>query len=167
LLLHASSDGLLRINLNKKRLDREALAAAKLARKESHLRRFGGSRQSLSASSDDIVPLHNYLDTQYFGEIGIGTPPQNFTVIFDTGSSNLWVPSSKCYFSIACYFHHRYKSAKSKTYKKNGETCTITYGSGQIAGFFSKDNVLVGSLVVKNQVKCKAVKVMPQQQVHA
>jgi len=155
LLLHASSDGLLRINLNKKRLDKGALTAAKLARHESHLRRrFYGSRQTLGASSDDIVPLDNYLDTQYFGEIGIGTPPQNFTVIFDTGSSNLWIPSSKCYFSIACYLHHRYRSAKSNTYKKNGETCTITYGSGQIAGFFSEDNVLVGSLIVKNQVKC-------------
>ncbi|CAD6231776.1 unnamed protein product [Miscanthus lutarioriparius] len=151
LLLHASSDGLLRINLNKKKLDKEALTAAKFAKKESRLRRSMSAGQYLGASTDDIVPLDNYLDTQYFGEIGIGTPSQNFTVIFDTGSSNLWVPSSKCYFSIACYLHHRYKSTKSKTYKKNGESCTITYGSGQIAGFFSEDNVLVGNLVVQNQ----------------
>uniref|UniRef100_M8C8M6 Aspartic proteinase n=1 Tax=Aegilops tauschii TaxID=37682 RepID=M8C8M6_AEGTA len=152
LLGGACSDGLLRINLSKKRLDKETLAAAKSARQETNLLRpDDGSRHSLGLSDDDIVPLDNYLDTQYFGEIGVGTPPQNFTVIFDTGSSNLWVPSSKCYFSIACYLHHKYKSTKSTTYKKNGETCTISYGSGSIAGFFSEDSVLVGELVVKNQ----------------
>uniref|UniRef100_J3KYY3 Peptidase A1 domain-containing protein n=1 Tax=Oryza brachyantha TaxID=4533 RepID=J3KYY3_ORYBR len=143
-LLHASSDGLVRINLSKKKLDKKTLDGAKLARGESHRLRVDGL-------GDDTVPLDNYLDTQYFGEIGIGTPPQNFTVIFDTGSSNLWVPSTKCYFSIACYLHHRYKSKGSSSYKKNGESCTISYGSGSIAGFFSEDSVLVGDLVVKNQ----------------
>ncbi|CAM0958249.1 unnamed protein product [Alopecurus aequalis] len=149
-LLDASSnDGLLRISLNKKSLSYESLTEAKLARQQDASRlllKTGGSD-----SSDDVVPLVDYLNTQYFGVIGLGTPPQNFTVIFDTGSSNLWVPSSKCYFSIACYLHPRYKSSKSSTYEADGEKCEISYGSGAISGFFSNDDVLVGDLVVKDQ----------------
>ncbi|XP_020108048.1 aspartic proteinase-like [Ananas comosus] len=149
LLLDAASDGLLRINVKKIALDVETLSAARYARREQNRIKYGSD---FGGSDVDIVPLKNYLDAQYFGEIGIGTPPQNFTVIFDTGSSNLWVPSSKCYFSIACLFHHKFKASKSSSYTKNGESCKITYGSGTISGFFSQDHVLVGDLLIKDQV---------------
>ncbi|KAG5620656.1 hypothetical protein H5410_005874, partial [Solanum commersonii] len=165
-LASSSNDGFVRIGLKKMKFDQNNRLAACLESKEGDLMRPSirkyNFRGKLGDSEDtDIVALKNYMDAQYFGEIGVGTPPQKFTVIFDTGSSNLWVPSSKCYFSVPCFFHAKYKSSLSSTYKKNardnssiwhtGESAAIQYGSGAISGFFSEDNVKVGDLVVTDQ----------------
>ncbi|KAI3457343.1 hypothetical protein Pfo_014006 [Paulownia fortunei] len=155
----AHDDGLLRIGLKKRKLNQINRFSQNLDTKQGGSVRdyynFGG----VNGDSDtDIVALKNYLDAQYFGEIGIGTPPQKFTVIFDTGSSNLWVPSSKCYFSVACFFHSKYKSSHSSTYRKNGKSAAIHYGTGSISGFFSQDYIQLGNLVVKDQDFIEATK---------
>lgn len=100
-------------------------------------------------------PLTNTEDFEYYGEIKIGTPPQSFLVIMDTGSSNLWVPSSDCS-DPACKGKNKYYSNHSSTYTANGKPITIHYGTGSMKGSLVQDNVSVGGALVKNQVFAEA-----------
>eukprot|EP00735_Rhodelphis_limneticus_P009069 TRINITY_DN2519_c0_g1::TRINITY_DN2519_c0_g1_i1::g.19236::m.19236 TRINITY_DN2519_c0_g1::TRINITY_DN2519_c0_g1_i1::g.19236 ORF type:complete len:394 (+),score=73.07,sp/O93428/CATD_CHIHA/47.18/1e-125,Asp/PF00026.18/4.1e-116,TAXi_N/PF14543.1/2.5e-09,TAXi_C/PF14541.1/1.4e-05,A1_Propeptide/PF07966.7/0.00022,Asp_protease_2/PF13650.1/0.95,Asp_protease_2/PF13650.1/7.7 TRINITY_DN2519_c0_g1_i1:109-1290(+) len=97
------------------------------------------------------VTLGDFMDSQYYGEVDVGTPPQKFKVIYDTGSSNLWVPSKSCY-SLACLLHHKYDHGKSHSYQSNGTKMAIQYGSGSCEGFLSKDIVSLAGLQIKDQV---------------
>lgn len=113
---------------------------------------------SLQPSGDEIV-LHDYSNAQYYGEIYIGTPPQMFEVIFDTGSSDLWVTSSECK-SPFCIFKSKYKSKASSTYVANGTAFIIKYGSGPVEGFTSSDAMILSpDLKLRGQMFGEVVKV--------
>eukprot|EP00736_Rhodelphis_marinus_P014258 Rmarinus@m.21898 len=96
------------------------------------------------------IEISNFLDAQYYGHVDIGSPPQTFRVIYDTGSSNMWVPSSLCR-DLACLLHNQYDHTLSDTYKANGTEFKIEYGSGPVSGFFSQDGISLGGLHVEEQ----------------
>ncbi|XP_073514863.1 cathepsin D-like [Phyllobates terribilis] len=150
---------LVRIPLKKMPTIRHTMASA--YPELQHLVGTNGKYYTGFPSAKDPTPekLLNYLDAQYYGEIGIGTPPQSFMVVFDTGSSNLWVPSVHCAFTdIACWVHHKYDSSKSSTYVKNGTEFAIQYGSGSLSGYISQDTVSIGNMAIKGQLFAEAIK---------
>lgn len=98
--------------------------------------------------SSDPVHLHDYQNAQYYGEIFIGSDRESFSVVFDTGSANLWVPSSEC--KVSCANHHKYQHTHSNTYSANGTKFHIQYGSGPVSGYLSKDNLVIGDVKIEN-----------------
>lgn len=99
-------------------------------------------------------PIKDYANAQYFGSISLGSPPQSFQVIFDTGSSNLWVPKVGCKHCGNPFFgrKHKYDHQKSDSYAQDGADFEITYGSGSVTGFWSNDSItLADDLTVTGQ----------------
>jgi hypothetical protein len=104
-------------------------------------------RVGYTNGSPDSIVINDYQDAQYYGPISIGTPGQQLEMIYDTGSSNLWASNIKPGFFSS---HHAYVHDKSSTYKANGSTFNIRYGSGPVSGFYSRDSVGFGDISVSN-----------------
>lgn len=104
------------------------------------------------------IQLENLQNIEYWGPIGLGTPVQNFTVIFDTGSSNLWVPGSGCDLALykACGVHQQYERGGSTSYREvlgeeiGNKKFEVNYMSGKVIGDFSRDTLNVGGKAVQN-----------------
>uniref|UniRef100_A0A7S4PZJ2 Peptidase A1 domain-containing protein n=1 Tax=Alexandrium monilatum TaxID=311494 RepID=A0A7S4PZJ2_9DINO len=96
--------------------------------------------------------------SEYYGQISVGSPPQSFLVVFDTGSGNLLLPSMECT-SDACLGHRRYDAGLSATSMQVAfadkptqpvaadgprDIVTITFGTGEMSGVYARDNLCMG-----------------------
>jgi len=96
--------------------------------------------------------------SEYYGELSVGTPPQRFTVVFDTGSGNLLLPSTDCT-DDACTGHKRFDPVKSKSALQvafadhpgeavgedgSRDIVTITFGTGEMSGVYVREQVCLG-----------------------
>jgi len=92
------------------------------------------------------VSLTDVQDSEYYGEVLIGSPAQKFQVIYDTGSSNLWIPGKTC--TNCKKDTARYDSTKSSKFTKNGQSFAMQYGSGSCTGFLSQDDTTIGGQTI-------------------
>ncbi|XP_056855322.1 cardosin-E-like [Raphanus sativus] len=107
---------------------------------------------TLFKTGENRIVLKNLGDVIYYAEIGIGTPTQNFPVMFDTGSADLWVRSKD--WPDRTEAEHKlpkYNSTESSSYSENGEPAEIIYAGCAIEGFLSTDDVTVGHMIVNKQ----------------
>eukprot|EP00928_Gymnodinium_smaydae_P035341 TRINITY_DN24888_c0_g3_i1.p1 TRINITY_DN24888_c0_g3~~TRINITY_DN24888_c0_g3_i1.p1 ORF type:complete len:557 (+),score=58.83 TRINITY_DN24888_c0_g3_i1:110-1780(+) len=89
------------------------------------------------------IDLEDEHDVSYYGEMEVGSPPQKFNVIYDTGSSIVWVPT-KDIAAAGCASKHVYDHGPSDSYVKNCSRFETEYGSGAVSGYFSGDKVTIG-----------------------
>jgi len=91
--------------------------------------------------------LHNHMNVQYFADFDIGG--QKISGIFDTGSFELLVRSTRCAHCV--HPTPAYDHVKSKSYVKNGTITQHVFGSGPCRSVAGYDTVSVGPLKAKHQ----------------
>ena len=90
-------------------------------------------------------------DVFWAGSITIGSNKQTFLIDFDTGSSDLWVPSTECT-SKPCEGKHKYNAAASSSSVHKPGTFSIQYGDGSsVSGPVYTDTVSVAGVTAKGQ----------------
>ncbi|CAO3640499.1 unnamed protein product [Cunninghamella echinulata] len=96
------------------------------------------------------VPLVGTDKAEWYGIIEVGMPPKEFTVLIDTGSSDLILPSIEC--NTTCDGHKKYTGSDSSTSSELNDSKTIQFENGEtISGTVYTDSVTMGGLNVPSQ----------------
>lgn len=103
------------------------------------------AHQMMGDPTPSEVPVIDRFNTQYFVMIDLGTPAQQFKVVPDTGSSNLWVYGSECH-KVVCRTHDTFDGNESHTYTEIGDDFKILYGSGGVSGVTAEDYCALGNI---------------------
>ncbi|KAH9166029.1 acid protease [Lactarius sanguifluus] len=105
-------------------------------------------KPSIKRSKGDSL---TYDSTElWYGSITVGTPPVTYTVDFDTGSSDLFLPSSNC--DSTCSGHTLYHPSRSSTSSDVGQTFKLRYGYGlTVSGEQYTDTVTIAGYEATQQ----------------
>ncbi|KAI9033596.1 aspartic peptidase domain-containing protein [Phycomyces nitens] len=95
------------------------------------------------------APLYNINNVQYVVQMSFGTPPQEFTLILDTGSANLWIPSTQCDPNLCP--NTRFDQVASSTFTPTNLNFAVNYGTGNASGSLATDTVTIAGATVLNQ----------------
>jgi len=116
--------------------------------RDQYKRQLMGIEEKFLGTVGTEVPITDHSNAQYFVETEVGTPGQKFTMVPDTGSSNVWVYAHNCW-SVVCWTHKTFDNSDSSTYTKDGKAFKISYGSGGISGTQANDIVSLGGITSK------------------
>ncbi|EPQ56641.1 acid protease [Gloeophyllum trabeum ATCC 11539] len=132
-----------------------AYATGKIAKGFATYERNTGSAHPLAAKkaskrdtgSDSLTDDAEQL---WYGSISVGTPAKEFTVDFDTGSSDLFLPGPDC--SENCSGHKTYDPDSSSTSSDRNKDFSLQYGDGStVSGEQYTDTVTIAGLTAKKQ----------------
>ncbi|KAK4056584.1 hypothetical protein OIO90_002432 [Microbotryomycetes sp. JL221] len=94
------------------------------------------------------TPLVNHDDVLWAGHMDIGTPPQKFRILFDTGSADLWVPGPEARNGHAAFESQASSSSKLAPF----DNFNISYADGSsVGGPVYTDDVTVAGLTAQRQ----------------
>jgi hypothetical protein len=152
----AAGNGVTTIQLHR-RSDSEIIADHLKREQDALAALHESSKQTTTLVETRIMPktgneyVKNYANALYFGTIGVGCPPQSFQVLFDTGSSNLWVPAVDCWNCgvSGVTSKNEYNPAQSTCSQSIGTPFEIQYADGSNAtGTFSSDTVTLADVII-------------------
>lgn len=125
---------------------------------ERHGRRLEGRNRT--ANTPRSIELTDYYNNEYVGSIGVGSPAQNINMVFDTGSSDIWVPSVDCQSCGSTSSSTRFDRARSSSYKEEKKTSlwgdgdqkefSVKYGSGAVSGVICKETLTLNTIVLND-----------------
>ncbi|ORY90691.1 aspartic peptidase domain-containing protein [Leucosporidium creatinivorum] len=134
------------------RASQSSASAAKASQSSASAASASAAAASPAPTTGSTSLTDYWSGSLWAGALTIGTPPKSFLIDFDTGSADLWVPSSACT-SAACAPHTKYDpSASSTSFAMTNKTLSITYGDGSsTTGPVYTDVVTLGGLTATGQ----------------
>ncbi|KAF9453437.1 acid protease [Macrolepiota fuliginosa MF-IS2] len=87
-------------------------------------------------------------DVGYLATVQMGTPPQDFLLLMDSGSADLWVGAENCQSQGGgdCGNHRFLGTTASSTFVDTNAPFSVTYGTGSVSGDIITDNLAIAGL---------------------